>query len=153
MSTRRCDVCKAIELDGKLVRATDYDIKELRNKGFSFTDGVLSQDCYRRLIREIIEEGIIMEERLNGTPHETCPEIKNLEAHTEAILKTLFFENGIEDFMLGFDETEDNTVNVMVKLEGIDNTIDSVRYPAFVAVKTLGHYGINLNLTYVENDN
>ena len=144
----RCDVCKAIGLDGELVSVENYDIKELRKKGYSFTDGTLSQDCYRRSRREEIELGLV-KEISKRAPHESCPKIENLEEYTQAILKTFFIENRVEDFMLGFDETEGNTVNVIVKVE--DNRSDKVRYTASVAVKTLRHYGINLNLTYVEN--
>lgn len=54
---RRCMFCRTIELDEKLVREGDYDPELLKEKGFSFTDGILSVECSRKNYPEYWEDG------------------------------------------------------------------------------------------------
>jgi hypothetical protein len=148
----RCSACRAIELDGELVPLTGYDTRKLREQGYITSDTFLSQECYGRHYAEEIESGYISK-RLDGVEHENCPEITNPEAHTEAVMKTIFDGNGIES-MLKVDKTVGNKVKVLVKLEeGFSPKDKIVKRSIVTSAKQLKNVGFRLNISYLKKGN
>ena len=68
-------VCEAIELEGELLPKGAYDLKDLEERGYIPSHGILSDNCYKVFL---LKEGVTMEEikedlKEISSGYDSCP--------------------------------------------------------------------------------
>lgn len=55
----RCAICKAIELDGRLIPASEYKLEKLALEGVRFSDTFLSRECIKKYYEDFATEEML----------------------------------------------------------------------------------------------